>query len=376
MDEREIRGYSIIAKGDTPKVVDEETFLVPSQSSGKRYKVSLRNEWVCDCPDFQHRHKKCKHIYAVEFLLKLRHKLDNDSSLDFAEDIAENKCLSCGSANIVRDGGRKTKAGVRQRYLCKDCKKRFVLEPIKYVKGNGKIVSLAMDLYFKGLSLRDITDTIYQFYNIKLHHETVRRWIMRFTEKMNEYVKKQKPISNSSWQVDEQMIKVKGKWMWNWNVLDKDTRFLIANVVTDKRSVEDARKIFQKAKEVINHRPDTIITDGLHSYGKAIRKEFPKRKEEVKVGHKRLASITAKVQNNRVERYHSTFRERDKVMRGFKSKETAGKLAEGFNVYYNYIRPHSALNGKTPSQKANISLDLNRNRWLSLLKKSVEKQRC
>jgi len=58
-------------------------------------------------------------------------------------------------------------------------------------------------------------------------------------------------------------------------------------------------------------------------------------------------------------------------MRGFKGQEKV--FADGFRTYYNFIRPHQGLNGMTPSQKANLALDLNRNRWLSLLRQSLKK---
>ncbi len=46
----------------------------------------------------------------------------------------------------------------------------------------------------------------------------------------------------------------------------------------------------------------------------------------------------------------------------------------GFRAYYNYIRLHTALEGKTPAQEAGIDLELGQNRWKGLIKKSVERQ--
>jgi len=59
-------------------------------------------------------------------------------------------------------------------------------------------------------------------------------------------------------------------------------------------------------------------------------------------------------------------------MRGFKSKNTAQALISGFRTYYNFIRPHTALNGSTPSQVAGIDLGLNRNRWLNLINLAIK----
>lgn len=166
------------------------------------------------------------------------------------------------------------------------------------------------------------------------------------------------------------MVKVKGKWLWSWNCLDEETRFLLANQITENRNIKDARLVFQKAKEMAKGRPELIVTDGLWSYEKAVKGEFSTWRLP-RTLHIRLESVRARRNNNLIERYHSTFRERDKVMRGFKAKHTARELIEGFRTYYNFIKPHHTLNSLTPAQKAEIDLQLDRNRWLSLLKKSM-----
>jgi len=380
VSDRAIKGYAIISKGDIPQIVNEEMFLVPSQNSNRKYKVILRKSWSCDCPDFKFRKVKCKHIYAVEFLLKMREKVNSDSTIpienEFLNDI---KCAYCGSTNLKKNGSRKTESGLKQRYLCKDCKKTFIPDKeFEKIKANPKIVTLSMDLYYKGLSLRDISDTIYQFYDLKISHETIRNWIMKFTIAINDYVNSLKPKVSDVWHVDEQMVKIKGKWLWSWNILDEQTRFLLANAITKNREIHDARQVFQKAKGIVDTKPEFLVTDGLFSYEKAIKKEF--KTDEKRFGsvkHVRLKSIRdARTHNNLIERFHNTFRERDKVMRGFKSDYTARQLIEGFKNYYNFIRPHTSLNGLTPSQVANLDLQLDRNKWLSLLRKSfnLEKQ--
>lgn len=51
--------------------------------------------------------------------------------------------------------------------------------------------------------------------------------------------------------------------------------------------------------------------------------------------------------NNRAERVNGTLRERTKVQRGWKTKKTV--IAEGQRIYYNFVKPHEALKGSTPS---------------------------
>jgi hypothetical protein len=55
-------------------------------------------------------------------------------------------------------------------------------------------------------------------------------------------------------------------------------------------------------------------------------------------------------------------------MRGLKKEETP--ISKGFQIYYNFVKPHQALNGQTPAQKAGIGTS-ERNKWLELTKQSL-----
>jgi len=67
---------------------------------------------------------------------------------------------------------------------------------------------------------------------------------------MNEYVSTLTPELSGEFHADEMNIKVKGNWKWLWSIMDKDTRFLLASQISEKREIEDARILFQKAKTV------------------------------------------------------------------------------------------------------------------------------
>ena len=121
---------------------------------------------------------------------------------------------------------------------------------------------------------------------------------------------------------------------------------------------------FREAKAVAKTEARVLLTDGLPSYGPAAQREFPDAVHVSGVG------IQGRVNNNRMERYHGTFKERSKVMRAIKEPESA--FIQGQRVYYNYLRPHTALEGKTPAQAAGIELDLTGNKWESLIKKAVK----
>ena len=75
-----------------------------------------------------------------------------------------------------------------------------------------------------------------------------------------------------------------------------------------------------------------------------------------------------------IERLHNNIRQRTKTFRGFHgSLNSAQSIMKGYEIYYNFIRKHEALKGKTPSDLAtNIKFETD-NRWLELIKIS-EKQ--
>lgn len=48
-----------------------------------------------------------------------------------------------------------------------------------------------------------------------------------------------------------------------------------------------------------------------------------------------------------------------------------GAMLKGWFVHYNFLRPHSALGGKTPAEVAGIEVDTT-NRWESLIDQAIK----
>lgn len=105
--------------------------------------------------------------------------------------------------------------------------------------------------------------------------------------------------------------------------------------------------------------PKTLITDGLPSYSLAC--------EQVFEGTNHIRKITfdgKQHNNNKMERMNGEIRDREKTMRGLKRKRTP--ILQGYQLYHNYIRPHEALNGKTPSEACGIQIE-GKNKWITLI---------
>jgi len=282
-------------------------------------------------------------------------------------------CRHCGSTNFVKRGHRKNKNHKVQRFGCKNCNHRFVLDEDGFQKMRYKpeLVTLTLDLYFKGLSLRKITDHLTQFYRLKINHTTILRWIQKYVQIMKAYVDELKPQVSEQWHADEMVINVDGYYHWLWNLMDARTRFLLATQLTEQRETEDARRLFAEAKKRAGKRPEVIVTDGLQAYQKAYMKEFWTLKKP-RTEYVRLAKFEEKVNQNLIERFNGTTRERNKVMRALDTDESAETFVDGFQVYYNFIRPHMGLGNKTPAEAAGVDLELNGgNRWLELIRKGA-----
>ncbi|MCL4389204.1 DDE-type integrase/transposase/recombinase [Candidatus Marsarchaeota archaeon] len=376
-DDRKARASALLNKA-VPEVLNAGVYLVPSSDGSKKYTVSHIDAYSCDCPDFEYRCKEnglyCKHIDAIILFNKLKNKVEM-SDFDVDDVLDERICPNCKSDKLIQKGLRKNKSGAKQKYKCLGCGAFFVLDPAKGIKGNARIVCLVLDMYYKGNSLRDIQDTLYKNFGLHLHHETIRRWINRFMAKINDYTANLKPQTSERIHIDEQAVKVKGVNEWCWNVLDNKTRFLLANQITKKRFIADARSIMQKAKPYLSQKPTEIATDKGQFYKKAVRREFMAGWHKIhglNVPDETLLHATSKMDNQLIERYHATFRERDKVIRGQKNEKGAERYIENWKTYYNYIKPHMTFNGLTPSQVAGISIGNERNRWLSLIKLSAQ----
>ncbi|MDE1860087.1 MAG: DDE-type integrase/transposase/recombinase [Candidatus Micrarchaeota archaeon] len=357
-----------------PEIVNASTYLIPSKDGTTKYKVRHLDAYSCTCPDYLNRCRErglyCKHINAVILFNKLQNKVEMDNfSVD---EITEQKeCPECKSTEITKQGMRKNKSGNKQKYKCAKCGAYFIIDAAKHIKGNARILCLALDMYYKGNSLRDIQNTLWQSFGLKLHHETIRRWNNRFMAKINTYTNTLKPQTSEIMHLDEQAVFIKGKEEWCWNALDNKTRFLLATQITNVRRIKDARGIIQKAKPMLSKKPDYVATDKGQFYKKAIRQEFPTHaKEYVHFNNVGVNHVTKKVDNQIIERYHGTFRERDKVIRGFKTEKATKQYIDNWRTYYNFVRPHTSFNGLTPSDVAGISIGVERNKWLGLLKLS------
>jgi transposase-like protein len=353
---REERGQTIAQQNGQVKRIDENFYTVKSQNGNGEYAVTkIDREWICECPGNKYRHVECKHIYAIKFSQSLRAEVAV-RHITPIENLSN--CIYCESSNLKKKGIRKNKSGNIQKFYCRDCHKYFTFNiGFERMKHNPQAITSAMQLYFSGESLRNTMKSL-KLLGVEVSYRTILNWIRKYVKLMKDYVETLTPNVSDTWRADEIYIKVKGDMKYLFAMMDDETRFWIAQEVAETKSNHDARVLFSRAKYLMGKQPQTIITDGLKQYYTASSQVF------IKSDHIRHITLRGDRNNNKMERFNGEIRDREKTMRGLKTKDTP--ILTGYQLFHNYIRPHEGLNGKTPSEACGIRIE-GKNKWLTLI---------
>jgi putative transposase len=274
------------------------------------------------------------------------------------------QCKFCQSTNVVKNG---TRNGV-QYYLCKECGRGFVnnrgLPRMRYPID---IVADAVYDYYAGVSLRKIVDGIDQKIGRRPSDSAIYGWVKRLTKIGLAEAKKHTPQVGDKWLADECVLKLKdGKKYWLINVIDYDTRFLLASRLSSSRGINSLKAAFETAQAKANKSPKFMLTDGWQAYQEAIEFVFGGDTRHVVTTPFKEKDLSTNI----VERWHGTLKDRLKPMRGMDKSETHQLILEGFVLNYNYLRPHESLKDRTPAEVAKIH-DFPYKSWLDVIKSQI-----
>jgi transposase-like protein len=278
------------------------------------------------------------------------------------------RCKNCESENVVKNG---TVKGV-QVYKCKDCGHRFTEgSDFPRMRTQSRIISSSIDFYFEGLSVRKIQTQIKKLFGVDVSQVAVWKWIMKYSKLVSQYVETLSPQLLGIYHVDETAINCKGVQKWFWEIIDEQTKFLVAGHLSKSRTAKDAIALFEKSLRVAKKKPTSIYCDGLLPYVEGFNKVFYTMKKEGRPELIRRVGIRNIHNQNAVERLHCTLKDRLKPARGLKDEETVRTLLEGWVVHYNYVRKHQTLKGKTPAQASGLNVTPD---WNVLVKEATKEE--
>jgi transposase-like protein len=372
---REEKGRMIAEKPNQIQRMDERFYKVASQNGHGMYDVVQRENgsWICNCLDFhyraleQHQIVRCKHIIAVQVSLELRKKVHENTVI---QPVTISVCVACGSGNLKKFGLRHNKCGDLQRFRCLNCSKTFSVNlGFERMKHNPQAITTAMQMYFSGESLRNTAKTL-RLIGAQVSYQTVWNWIEKYMALMEKYLDKITPNVSDTWRADELFLKVRGNMKYLYALMDDQTRFWIAQEVAETKYTADLRPLFKLGKKIAKKQPKTLITDGAANFHEAYEKEFYTARLETRTEHIRDIRMNGEVHNNKMERMNGEIRDRERVMRTLEKADSP--ILKGIEIYHNFVRPHMALNGRTPAEVAGIKIQGD-NKWLTLIQNASRK---
>ena len=346
-DNRRLIRLDIDTAGGRIIRITARIFLVKSPDLKEQNRVSWESgKWGCDCGDYRKSGRPCMHVHAVDFLLRLPEVvLANQRAL-------QKECPHCGSNDVISKGPRYNKTGSIPVKLCRACGKKFSGNTATGI-AKAALAITSIDLYYRGLSIRDIRDHLLQVYGVERAASTIHVWVVKVTKVLVQVAERIKLSAKAqAWHSDEMKIRISGQWRWLWNVMDHDTRTLIVSMVTEGRSEEEALSVLKTAIARAGVAPKKLFTDGLQSYAVAVKNS------KAKIRHIRNVKFKDSSNNNIIESFHSQVRAWTKVKRGMKGHTQ--DFMEGRRLFFNNLRPNSALNGKSPSGRLPAS-------WIDLI---------
>jgi putative transposase len=194
-----------------------------------------------------------------------------------------------------------------------------------------EIISHAVWLYHVfSLSLRDV-ELVLAERRITVTHESFRCWCRKFGSEFAAKLRRRRPKPGDTWHLDEVFLRINGQLHYLWRAVDQHG-VVLDILVQDRRNGSAAKRFFRRLLAGLKYKPRRLVTDGLKSYGVALRELLP----EVRQRRSRYL-------NNRAENSHRPTRRRERQMQRFKSAGQAQRFLSAHGMIYGHFRPRRHL---------------------------------
>ena len=214
------------------------------------------------------------------------------------------------------------------------------------------LIITALSMFYLGKnSYRNIALILQVAFNVSVTHTTVGNWCRNFAPLFDSFRLTLLPILNfdsDEWHTDETVIKINGRKFYIWFIIDSETRFVLGFHLSPHRNSPQAFSLLHSVRPLGS--PGAIVSDRYSAYKVPVRSVFSN------TAHIRVESFHDDISNNLIEAFHHQFKAWYKTKQGFNSFDSANNLISMFVFFFNFVRPHSALNNLTPAQVAGLSL--------------------
>src|SRR3989337_2877847 len=126
-------------------------------------------------------------------------------------------CKYCQSPTVIKFGKYKA----TQYYFCKSCNHKFAgIDTIPKMQYSTSKVADVLNMYYEGMSLKEIRRNFIQQHNDYISDVTALNWVNRFSELVVKEAESYKPNVGSIWVADETVLDIDGKNIWLWDIID------------------------------------------------------------------------------------------------------------------------------------------------------------
>ena len=215
-----------------------------------------------------------------------------------------------------------------------------------------QLIVTALSMFYLGKnSFRNISLILRTAFNVKVSHTTISNWCHIFAPLFDDMRIRLMPLldlNSDEWHADETVVKISGVKHYIWFVVDSETRVVIGFHLSPHRDSPQAVSVLHEAQK--QGKPAAIVSDRYSAYKAPVKSLFDG------VKHIRVESFNDDISNNLIECFNKQFKAWYKTKQGFSSFASANNLIALFVFFFNFVRPHSALNGLTPAQVAGLKL--------------------
>jgi len=215
-------------------------------------------------------------------------------------------------------------------------------------------IIMALSMFYLGKnSFRNIALILRIANNIKVSHTTISNWCKNFAPMFQNISIQLVPLldfNSDEWHTDETVVKINGIKHYIWFIVDSETRFVLGFHLSPHRDSPQAFSLLNSVKDM--GKPSSVVSDRYSAYKVPV-------KSVLKVNHIRVESFNDDISNNLIECFNKQFKAWYKTKQGFHSFDCANNLISMFVFFFNFVRPHSALNNLTPAQVAGLNLNKN-----------------
>ncbi|AZR74311.1 transposase [Anoxybacter fermentans] len=206
-----------------------------------------------------------------------------------------------------------------------------------------------------GLSSRNTASLMEDIHGIKISHQTVLNYAESVACLIKPFVDHYPYQLSNSFCGDETYIKVDAKWQYIFFFFDAVKKIILSYRVSPNKDTLSAIKAIDDVLSKLKTIPDNLsfVVDGNPIYFLA-QQYFAQYgiyfdiNQVIGLTNEDPISAEYRPLKQIIERLHRTFKANYRSTHGFKSLDGSVTFAVLFTAYFNFLRPHSALENSVP----------------------------